>query len=199
MEEMYMAIKNIQDGCAGMSAFQSDLLVVLADNEPCKGVTIMRDIENRYPTVTAGRLYPNLDELVAEGLVKKREKDGRTNEYAITDKGVRELNDYQKWLAGCMDDPDEKELVTDGGVVEQQQQQQQPSIEEAHAVSHARQTDNYHRIMMLVGSIGGAVIGMMPIAAHLGGAMTFEVAALFQVGFIAMCVSMGLSGVMLNE
>lgn len=194
-----MAIKNIQDGCAGMSAFQRDLLVVLADNEPCKGVTIMRDIENRYPTVTAGRLYPNLDELVAEGLVKKREKDGRTNEYAITDKGVRELNDYQEWLAGCMDSSENegKTLVTDGGVVAEQQQQ--PSIEEAHAVDHARQTDNYHRIMMLVGSFAGAVIGMIPIVAHLAGAMTFEVAALFQIGFIAMCVSMGLSGVMLNE
>lgn len=186
--------------CTDLTAFQIDALAEIARLGRPHGLAIKDGLENRYGTVHHGRLYPNLDTLVVKGLVEKGQRDKRTNYYTLTGKGSRELRGYQSWLAGCMSNGENegKELVTDGGVVAEQQQQQ-PSIEEAHAVDHARQTDNYHRIMMLVGSFGGAVIGMIPIVAHLGGAMTFEVAALFQIGFIAMCVSMGLSGVMLNE
>lgn len=109
-----MAAIDSQVDCAEMTAFQRDLLVVLADNEPCKGVTIMHAIKDRYPTVTAGRLYPNLDVLVGMALVTKREKNGRTNEYSLSQRGEKLLNDHRQWIADSLDS--EKELATDGGV-----------------------------------------------------------------------------------
>ena len=44
-----------------------------------------------------GRLYPNLDTLVEKGLVKKGEKDHRTNVYTVTKCGQRVLEAWRDW------------------------------------------------------------------------------------------------------
>lgn len=44
-----------------------------------------------------GRLYPNLDTLVNKGLIEKGQVDLRTNVYALTDRGKRELEARRGW------------------------------------------------------------------------------------------------------
>lgn len=129
-----------------------------------------------------------------ELLVSEDRRKGRV--YGITDQGA------DQWEMVKELDGDEKEVMTDGGVQLGESQRAQETVD-GHVPRdeeiHTRQTDLFRRIMMLVGSFGGAIVAMTPIAAHLAGAMAFELAVLFQVGFIAMCVSMGLSGVMLRD
>jgi PadR family transcriptional regulator PadR len=101
-----MAVTNTSEPCSDLSAFQRDLVTVLAHTGPCKGLTVMAAVEPRHPAVTAGRLYPNLDQLVEAGLVEKVPVDGRTNRYALTSVGERELIGYQQWLSDGTDDCD---------------------------------------------------------------------------------------------
>lgn len=59
----------------------SSLVVVAGLDEP-HDLAIKEELEAYYETeIQHGRLYPNLDELVDKGLIKKDEKDGRTNVY----------------------------------------------------------------------------------------------------------------------
>ncbi|MEM4781775.1 MAG: helix-turn-helix transcriptional regulator, partial [Halalkalicoccus sp.] len=44
-----------------------------------------------------GRLYPNLDTLVDKGLVEKGQRDRRTNYYAPTRRGEREIEARREW------------------------------------------------------------------------------------------------------
>ncbi len=83
-----------------LTAFQYNILVVLS-REPMYGLAIKAELEAYYlGEVNHGRLYPNLDELVKEGLVSKSELDKRTNEYALTDDGYDALVEYLEWLFG---------------------------------------------------------------------------------------------------
>ncbi|MFC7325940.1 helix-turn-helix transcriptional regulator, partial [Halorubrum rutilum] len=50
-----------------------------------------------------GRLYPNLDTLVEKGLVEKSQRDKRTNEYATTRRGSREIEARAGWEAQYTD------------------------------------------------------------------------------------------------
>lgn len=97
------------NACSDLSAFQTDILAVIADEGRPYGLAIKDNLEDvRYEKVNHGRLYPNLDTLVEKGLVEKGEIDNRTNYYTLTGEGVTELNDYQSWLAGCLEgDADE--------------------------------------------------------------------------------------------
>ena len=87
-----------------MSLFKFDLLAAIAVLEDenggkVKGLDVKAHLEDRYSyDVRHGRLYPNLDELVDLGMVLKRELDGRSNNYALTDRGVRELRSRAEWL-----------------------------------------------------------------------------------------------------
>ena len=87
-----------------LSGFQRDLLVVIAGKERPSGREVLDDV-NAYidQPVTHGRLYPNLDALVEEGLVEKGQLDRRTNYYAITEKGRRHLEHRQEWVAQYVD------------------------------------------------------------------------------------------------
>jgi DNA-binding PadR family transcriptional regulator len=68
-----------------LNLFQQNILLVLARTGPQHGRGIKADLEPLYGTqINNGRLYPTLDELVERGLVKKSQRDGRTNEYALT-------------------------------------------------------------------------------------------------------------------
>jgi DNA-binding MarR family transcriptional regulator len=78
---------------ADLSAFQRDVLVTVGQIEeqndlPPHGLGIKEHLEADYgEKINHGRLYPNLDELVEEGLLEKGELDRRTNSYNLTDEG----------------------------------------------------------------------------------------------------------------
>jgi PadR family transcriptional regulator PadR len=81
-----------------LSAFQRDLLHILAGlNEP-HGLAVKDELEEYYnKEVNHGRLYPNLDKLDEFGLVEKGEIDDRTNCYEITDEGQAVLDQRVQW------------------------------------------------------------------------------------------------------
>ena len=81
-----------------LTGFQRDLLYVIADLEEPKGLAIKDELEGYYGTeINHGRLYPNLDSLVEKGLVEKGQIDRRTNSYALTARGRREIEARREW------------------------------------------------------------------------------------------------------
>ncbi|WP_226043132.1 PadR family transcriptional regulator [Natrinema sp. DC36] len=81
-----------------LTAFQRDLLYVIAGHEEPHGLAIKDELQNYYEAeINHGRLYPNLDTLVEKGLVEKGSLDKRTNSYTITDRGYRELETRREW------------------------------------------------------------------------------------------------------
>ena len=88
-----------------LTAFQRDLLYVVAGMDNPHGLAIKRELEDYYETeINHGRLYPNLDELVEKGLLEKSEKDGRTNVYTVAQRGRRELHAREEWERQYVDD-----------------------------------------------------------------------------------------------
>jgi len=82
-----------------LTAFQRDLLAVVASLDEPHGLGVKNEIEAAYGSaVNHGRLYPNLDTLVDMGLMWKGKVDGRTNSYALTRRGQRELGSHVNWL-----------------------------------------------------------------------------------------------------
>ncbi|MFB6106833.1 MAG: PadR family transcriptional regulator [Halobacteriaceae archaeon] len=87
-----------------LTGFQRDLLYVVAGLERPHGLAIKEELEDYYEgEVHHGRLYPNLDTLVEKGLVEKGELDQRTNYYALTRRGRRELEARREWEDGYVD------------------------------------------------------------------------------------------------
>ncbi|MFB6298730.1 MAG: PadR family transcriptional regulator [Halobacteriales archaeon] len=81
-----------------LTAFQRDLLYAIAGENSPHGLAIKETLEAYYDEeIHHGRLYPNLDQLVVKGLVTKEQQDGRTNRYALTDRGRREINARREW------------------------------------------------------------------------------------------------------
>ena len=81
-----------------LTGFQRDLLYVIGDLDEPKGLAIKDALEDYYGSeINHGRLYPNLDTLVEKGLVEKGHIDDRTNSYALTDRGKRELAARRQW------------------------------------------------------------------------------------------------------
>lgn len=81
-----------------LTGFQRDLLYVIAGRDKASGRTIMDELEaDTGREVTRGRLYPNLDTLVAEGLVRKGEIDRRTNYYTLSEEGWQKLRERRSW------------------------------------------------------------------------------------------------------
>jgi DNA-binding PadR family transcriptional regulator len=83
-----------------LTGFQRDLLWTILDlqsdpaTEQTYGLALKEELERQYENeIFHGRLYPNLDELVEEGLVEKQELDRRTNEYRLTGAGRALLED----------------------------------------------------------------------------------------------------------
>lgn len=89
----------------GLTAFQRDILHVLAGVGECHGQTVKEEIEDYYgEEVYKGRLYPNIDELVDRGLVEKTESvptegesDYRGNAYSLTETGFGVLDRRNRW------------------------------------------------------------------------------------------------------
>lgn len=81
-----------------LTGFQRDLLVVIAGLEKPHGLALKDALEEYYnKEIHHGRLYPNLDTLVNKGLIEKGQRDRRTNVYALTDRGRRELEACREW------------------------------------------------------------------------------------------------------
>ncbi|MFD1588381.1 PadR family transcriptional regulator [Halorientalis brevis] len=81
-----------------LTGFQRDIMYLVAGLDDPHGLAIKDELETYYESeIHHGRLYPNLDELVKKGLIKKGKKDRRTNVYRLTDRGLRELQDRREW------------------------------------------------------------------------------------------------------
>ncbi|WP_130501508.1 helix-turn-helix transcriptional regulator [Natrinema hispanicum] len=87
-----------------LTAFQRDLLFIIADVGPEKGLGIKDEIAEYYAKeINHGRLYPNLNTLVEMGLVEKGSIDRRTNSYELTTRGTQLLTDRLEWQANQFD------------------------------------------------------------------------------------------------
>ena len=74
-----------------------------ADEAP-KGVTVKTCLQAYYDDeVNHGRLYPNLNELIAARLASKGTKDKRTNAYDVADAGRDALKSELAWLVERVD------------------------------------------------------------------------------------------------
>lgn len=81
-----------------LTGFQRDLLFVIEGLADPHGLAIKDELEAEYDEeINHGRLYPNLDDLVAMGYVAKGTKDDRTNEYTLTDQGRAAVQDRHTW------------------------------------------------------------------------------------------------------
>jgi Fe2+ or Zn2+ uptake regulation protein len=107
-----------------LSDFQRDLLEVILDaadrDDPQSGQDLRRELEaHREETINHGRLYPNLDELTARGLVDCQEIDGRTNGYTPTVAAIElycEHDERTSRIAAQYDIESERSaLVAEGG------------------------------------------------------------------------------------
>lgn len=84
-----------------LTAFQRDLLYAIAGGDDPHGLGLKDELEDYYEQeIHHGRLYPNLDALVEQGLVKKGTQDRRTNFYELTDEGQRLLESRRNWEDG---------------------------------------------------------------------------------------------------
>lgn len=83
-----------------LTGFQRDLVYTIAGLDESHGLGIKQEMENAYgEDVNHGRLYPNLDTLIDEGLVEKGEIDDRTNSYSLTPRGQRAIDAREEWVS----------------------------------------------------------------------------------------------------
>lgn len=81
-----------------LTGFQRDLLRVIGGKGEPIGLDVKEAVESYYESeINHGRLYPNLDTLVNKGLIRKQEKDGRTNTYKLTRRGKQEIRARDAW------------------------------------------------------------------------------------------------------
>ncbi|TQQ81901.1 PadR family transcriptional regulator [Halonotius roseus] len=98
-----------------LTAFQRDILYVVAGLEEPHGLGIKERLEEDYEQeINHGRLYPNLDTLIEKGLLEKGTIDKRTNSYRITNRGKREIAARREWEAQFIPE----EVVTEFSVSE---------------------------------------------------------------------------------
>ncbi|WP_181692620.1 helix-turn-helix transcriptional regulator [Natronomonas sp. LN261] len=81
-----------------LTGFQRDILYVIVGLEEPHGLAVKAELDDYYEQeINHGRLYPNLDDLVDKGLLKKGELDKRTNMYTVTQRGLREIEARRNW------------------------------------------------------------------------------------------------------
>ena len=97
-EAQSVADGDVTGSAADLTAFQQNILAVLSE-DPMYGLAIKRELEAYYGSeVNHGRLYPNLDDLVEDGLVEKSELDKRTNQYELTAAGHDAVLSQLEWV-----------------------------------------------------------------------------------------------------
>lgn len=100
-----MAIATEAATYADLTAFQRDILCVLARDGPMIGLAVKDGIEtDRGRPANAGQLYPALDDLVEKRLVTKEAIDRRSNHYDLTSQGVGEVVNYHHWVSQCLEE-----------------------------------------------------------------------------------------------
>jgi hypothetical protein len=83
---------------SGTTGFQRDLLWVVRALDSPSGQEVKQALERHQGIeVNHGRLYPNLDELVDQGLVEKSQRNRRTNEYDVSRAGRETLRRRRSW------------------------------------------------------------------------------------------------------
>lgn len=88
-----------------LTAFQRDILYVLAGSDDAYGLAIKQELEEYYEgDVNHGRLYPNLDDLVEWGYVTKGQLDRRTNSYNLTESGRNLIERRREWEGQYVDE-----------------------------------------------------------------------------------------------
>jgi DNA-binding PadR family transcriptional regulator len=80
-----------------LTGFQRDLLCVIYGLDDPSGQEIKAELEEVLDGVTHGQLYPNLDTLVDQDLVRKGQIDRRTNYYETTAAGETALRRRREW------------------------------------------------------------------------------------------------------
>jgi len=81
-----------------LSAFQRDLLFVIASSDDSNGLDLLAALSDyRDEEIHHGRLYPNLDDLVEMDLVDKSKQTERSNAYALTDAGRSLIESRVSW------------------------------------------------------------------------------------------------------
>lgn len=86
---------------ADLTAFQRDILwVVYHEGGASYGLGIKDQLEETYEQINHGRLYPNLGDLIEEGLLEKSAIDKRTNSYELTSDAETLLAERQSWERG---------------------------------------------------------------------------------------------------
>lgn len=86
-----------------LSAFQRDMLAIIAEKDEEYGLGIKREMRDLYgDEINHGRLYPNLNTLNEMGLIDKEPLDKRTNGYSITPDGRDAVKHLSTWLDVCL-------------------------------------------------------------------------------------------------
>jgi len=81
-----------------LTGFQRDMVYCIAALDGPSGVEVRRELEEYSSAeVNHGRLYPNLDELVDEGVIRKEKKNDRTNLYVISPLGKELIEERRQW------------------------------------------------------------------------------------------------------
>lgn len=91
-----------------LTRFQLDAMLVIhrldAQGTTSYGLAIKARLDAYYETeINHGRLYPNLNALVEDGLLAKTALDDRTNEYTLTDLGRIVLRERAQWVVNALD------------------------------------------------------------------------------------------------
>lgn len=86
-----------------LTGLQRDTLIVISGLKEPNGVDIQKELQNYHNTdIHRGKLYPLLETLIEKDLVTKRQREGRSNEYRLTDSGERTLKDHLNWQCRCL-------------------------------------------------------------------------------------------------
>lgn len=81
-----------------LSAFQRDLLWTIKHLDEPTGLDIKRALDDSYgDPVHLARHYQNLSKVVDAGLVDQWELDGRSKGHALTERGIWELAERERW------------------------------------------------------------------------------------------------------
>jgi DNA-binding PadR family transcriptional regulator len=118
-EQLNERIQELTTGMYDLTGFQRDQLRAIAalttDQRGPKGLEVLEWLEDEagYDEVHHGRLYPNMNTLSDMGLVSKAELDRRSNEYRLTQRGRREIQEHLNEWADAVDGLDG--VATDGG------------------------------------------------------------------------------------
>jgi DNA-binding PadR family transcriptional regulator len=81
-----------------LTAIQRDLLFVVSGMSDSSGTAIKSELERTQDRdLVKGRVYTNLNELADDDLIDKGSKNGRANEYSLTETGREAVRKRRRW------------------------------------------------------------------------------------------------------